>query len=74
MDLDEIKTNGYAFQLELLYACERNLKATIVEIPIIFVDREKGQSKLGMGDIMEFFKYVVHLFIKGTTLGKRKEN
>jgi len=45
IDFDSIKSNGYGFQIEL------NFKAwkkgfSIKEIPIIFVDREFGESKL----------------------------
>lgn len=70
INMDDILTNGYAFQLELIYACERNLGASIGEVPIIFPDREKGESKLGFKDILEFFGYVLKLFIKGTKIGK----
>jgi len=45
IDLDEVRSNGYAFQIEL------NFKAwkkgfSLEEIPIIFVDRVYGESKL----------------------------
>ncbi|MGD9487706.1 MAG: polyprenol monophosphomannose synthase [Calditrichaceae bacterium] len=43
--LDEIKSNGYAFQIELNFKTwKKGFK--IKEIPIIFVDRVYGQSKL----------------------------
>jgi dolichol-phosphate mannosyltransferase len=43
--LDEIDSKGYAFQIEGTY---RTLRAgfTVVEVPIRFVDRRKGQSKM----------------------------
>jgi len=43
--LDKIKFVGYAFQIEMKYrAFARNFK--LVEVPIIFTDRTKGQSKM----------------------------
>ncbi len=43
--LDAVTSNGYSFQVELTYrAALRNLP--IVEVPIVFVDRRAGQSKM----------------------------
>ena len=45
IDLDKIKFIGYAFQIEMKYRTfAKNFK--IVEVPIIFTDRAKGQSKM----------------------------
>jgi len=45
IDLDNIKSNGYAFQIELNFkAWKKGFR--IKEIPIIFIDREFGESKL----------------------------
>ena len=45
INLDNINSNGYAFQIEMLfYAFKNNLK--IAEIPIIFYERETGGSKM----------------------------
>jgi dolichol-phosphate mannosyltransferase len=45
MDLGAVCSNGYAFQIELTY---RALRAglSVVEVPITFVDRRVGQSKM----------------------------
>ncbi|MGN6168538.1 MAG: polyprenol monophosphomannose synthase [Solirubrobacteraceae bacterium] len=45
IDLDSIRTEGYGFQIEVTY---RALRAgfKVVEIPIIFVDRRAGTSKM----------------------------
>ncbi|MCK4734199.1 MAG: polyprenol monophosphomannose synthase [Methanophagales archaeon] len=52
--LDELSVDGYAFQISLLHdLVERNAK--IKEIPITFRERWSGESKLGNGDIREFF-------------------
>ncbi|MDD5306057.1 MAG: polyprenol monophosphomannose synthase [Deltaproteobacteria bacterium] len=45
MPLDEVKSEGYAFQIELNYRALR-LGFRIEEVPIIFVDRRAGQSKM----------------------------
>jgi dolichol-phosphate mannosyltransferase len=47
VDLSRVRSNGYAFQLEMTYrAWRRGLR--IKEIPIIFMDRTKGDSKMTM--------------------------
>jgi dolichol-phosphate mannosyltransferase len=45
IDLGAIRSNGYAFQIETTY---RALRAglTVVEVPIVFVDRRAGASKM----------------------------
>ncbi len=45
--LGTISSNGYSFQVEMAYLCER-LGYKIVEIPIHFEDRRIGESKLDM--------------------------
>ncbi|MEJ2086824.1 MAG: polyprenol monophosphomannose synthase [Acidobacteriota bacterium] len=45
MDLDTIRSEGYGFLVETLFRASR-LGARIVEVPIIFVERESGESKL----------------------------
>lgn len=54
LDLDTLKADGYAFQLSLLHAASRK-KIRIIQIPILFPNRQKGISKLGHRDIREFF-------------------
>jgi len=43
--LDTIRSNGYTFQVEMAYLCEK-LGYRLVEIPIHFEDRRIGQSKM----------------------------
>ncbi len=51
----ETRSDGYAFQEEILFWCERaGLK--IVEIPVTFTDRTQGKSKLSPSNATEFFK------------------
>lgn len=52
MDLDSIKSIGYAFQIELKYYAAR-LGFKLKEYPITFKDREKGTSKMDSSIITE---------------------
>lgn len=63
IDLDRIKSNGYAFQEEMVYLLEKN-NFKIKEIPITFVDRQKGNSKLGIKEIIGFFVSICRLRFK----------
>lgn len=60
LDLDKIESNGYAFFEETIYLCEKK-GFKIKEIPIVFVDREEGQSKLSYKEIIEFFVNIIKL-------------
>jgi len=52
INIDKITSNGYSFQIEMNYRACKN-KARIKEIPIIFVDRDKGKSKMNKKIILE---------------------
>ena len=52
IDLDDVRSNGYAFQIEMSFrAWRKNFR--IVEIPIVFVDRTEGTSKMSRSIIRE---------------------
>jgi dolichol-phosphate mannosyltransferase len=52
IDLSTITSNGYSFQIEMKYrALQRGLR--LVEIPIVFVDRRVGQSKMSRAIFLE---------------------
>lgn len=53
IDFDSLKVQGYAFQIALLNQAMLN-KAVIREIPVDFIDRERGATKLGLADVTEF--------------------
>jgi len=53
IELDRIRVQGYAFLVAFLHEA-RLCGARITEIPIAFVDRTRGASKLGLRDIGEF--------------------
>ncbi len=52
IDLDAIESKGYAFQIETTY---RTLRAgfCVVEVPIVFADREVGGSKMSKAIVLE---------------------
>lgn len=52
LDLDNIRFVGYAFQIEMKYRTWRK-KFKIKEVPITFVDRIEGESKMSGGIIKE---------------------
>lgn len=52
MNLDKIEFIGYAFQIEMKYYCH-SLGYKISEVPIVFVDRELGNSKMNLSIIQE---------------------
>ena len=50
--LDQVRAEGYGFQIEMTYEAKR-AGASIVEVPIRFVDREVGQSKMSSAIVVE---------------------
>lgn len=52
VNLDAISSNGYAFQIEMNYAFHQK-GGRIMELPIIFCDREEGLSKMSKKVILE---------------------
>ncbi len=67
IDIDKINSNGYAFQIEMIYyAHKRGLQ--IKEIPIIFYEREHGSSKMSKNIVGEAvilpFQLIYKSFLK----------
>ena len=50
--LERVKSDGYAFQIEMTFKCWRK-GMRIREIPILFVDRRAGVSKMNRGIVWE---------------------
>jgi len=55
--LDKIRADGYGFQIEMTYQAKR-AGAPIVEVPIRFVDRVEGESKMSAFIVVEAFGLV----------------
>lgn len=63
IDLNKVKFIGYAFQIEMKFkAYIKNFK--IAEVPVIFTDRTKGESKLSSGIISEAIFGVISMKLK----------
>ncbi len=60
IDLDTIRAEGYGFQIEVTY---RALRAgfKVVEVPIVFADREEGTSKMSADIALEAMRLVPRL-------------
>jgi len=63
LDLSEIQSDGYAFQVETLFH-SKQVNSKITESPITFRGRKEGASKLGGQSIFEFFRILVEIFIE----------
>lgn len=57
-----VKSKGYAFQMEILIRANK-AGLSIDEVPIVFVDRIYGESKLGANEIIMYLKGLINLFL-----------
>jgi dolichol-phosphate mannosyltransferase len=60
IDLNTIKFVGYAFQIEMKYKAKR-LGFKIKEVPITFIDRQQGTSKMSSNIFKEAFLGVLQM-------------
>jgi dolichol-phosphate mannosyltransferase len=61
--IKQTESKGYTFQMELMVRA-RAMGYTVAEVPISFVDRVYGESKLGGDEIVEYAKGVLSLWLK----------
>jgi dolichol-phosphate mannosyltransferase len=59
LDFERLKLRGYGFQIEVVYQLER-AGARIVEVPIVFVERVTGESKMSKAIVLEAMLHIVH--------------
>jgi dolichol-phosphate mannosyltransferase len=64
LDLETVHSNGYAFQVEMNYRCYRR-GFRVREVPIVFVDRRVGKSKMGSHIVTEAMMVVLRLRFGG---------
>ena len=63
INLDEVRSNGYSFQIEMKFKFyKRGYK--IFEVPILFIDRREGESKMSRKVVYEAYFMVWKLKIK----------
>ena len=71
MELDSCTARGYGFLQEvLLRCCARG--ARVAELPIVFVDRRRGTSKLSIGIVLEALGTLLRLLWAQVT-GKARQ-
>jgi len=64
IDLPTVQCSGYAFQIELTYRALRK-GFRVVEVPIVFVDRRVGQSKMSRRIVLEAVRKVWSIRLSG---------
>lgn len=70
IELDSMISNGYSFQVELLFRAHV-LQYSFAEVPIIFADRLMGQSKMSRKMVREAFLMPLKLRLKQGGLRRR---
>jgi dolichol-phosphate mannosyltransferase len=60
--LPTVTSTGYAFQMEIIVRAHSQHLYKIAEVPITFVDRIYGESKLGTREIVLYLKGLLKLF------------
>ena len=63
LNLSDMKTTGYCFQIEMACAAFKS-GAEVIQVPITFVERHHGKSKMTSGIALEAFGYVTMAGIK----------
>ena len=63
VNLFEISSEGFAFQIELLHKLNK-MGFKIIELPTKFVNRKEGKSKLSYSETVQFIKVCFHLLLK----------
>lgn len=72
IDLDKIQMKGYGFQIEMKYSAVK-LGFILAEVPVIFINRKEGASKMSGGIFGEAFWGVIRLrFRKILPRGQKK--
>lgn len=66
IDLDKVRMKGYGFQIELKYTAKK-LGFTLAEVPVIFVNRREGSSKMSGSIFGEAFWGVLALKFRKIT-------
>ncbi|KAF2665369.1 mannose phospho-dolichol synthase [Microthyrium microscopicum] len=61
--ISKVQSKGYVFQMELMVLA-KSMGYTVAEVPISFVDRVYGDSKLGGDEIVQYAKGVLNLWMR----------
>jgi len=71
LDLDKIRMIGYGFQIEMKFKVWK-LGYSICEVPVIFINRELGTSKMSGGIFSEALLGVIHMKLSSLRKNYRK--
>ena len=71
IDLDEVRADGYGFQIEMAYLVERNVGG-VVEIPITFGERIRGESKMSSRIVVEALALVTQRGLRDRVFRRRR--
>jgi dolichol-phosphate mannosyltransferase len=71
LNLDKVRSQGYAFQVEMAYAMWQS-GYRVREVPIVFVDRRVGQSKMSRRIFIEAFTWVLNTRINGSPVIRQR--
>ncbi|HEX6817774.1 MAG TPA: polyprenol monophosphomannose synthase [Ktedonobacterales bacterium] len=71
LNLDAIRAQGYAFQVEMAYNFWKS-GYRVREVPIIFVDRRVGKSKMSRKIFVEGFLWVIRARVTGDVAVRRR--
>lgn len=71
LDLEKVRADGYGFQVEMAHLLARSGRS-IVEVPIVFVDRRHGRSKMSLRIVAEAFLLVTASGVRDLLTGRRR--
>jgi hypothetical protein len=60
IELDTIFSSGYSFLIEMLYRCQKK-RFSVGEVPIVFLNRQQGASKISRTEIFKAMYTVLRL-------------
>lgn len=73
IDLDRIRFKGYAFQIEMKFTTWK-MNFSMVEVPIIFTERQEGASKMSGGIFNEAFWGVLTMKVRSYFRSYKRKN
>ena len=71
LDFDQIRSRGYSFQEEILWHLKR-VGAQFSETPIVFVERQRGQSKINLKEAINALRIIFSLGLQSLFGHRRK--
>ena len=64
LDFDRIRSRGYSLQEEMLW-CLKRVGARFGETPIVFIERQRGQSKINLKEAANALRIIFSLGVRG---------